>query len=83
MMAAFEAVDLDDHRIAGLTFDTNLRLCTGGSTWPVLARFDSWLLVGGRAREVYLTRSSAAERFMGTVLIVPIDDQPKLLFELL
>ena len=47
MATALVAVDLEEDRIAGLTVDTDLRLCTGGRAWPALARLNAWLLVGG------------------------------------
>ncbi len=83
MAAFFVATDLKNEGIAGSTVDGDLRLCTRGPTRPTWSRFNPWLLVGWWTREVNLIRSPAAERVMGAMLIVPIDNQAKLLFELL
>ena len=82
MATALVAIDLKDDRIAGLTMDADLRLCTRRAAWPALARLDAWLLVGLWTREVNLIRSPAAERVMGAMLIVPVDNEANLAFEM-
>ncbi len=45
MSTTFMAVDLDDHGIAWLTVNVNLRFCTRRFTWPVSTRLDARLFV--------------------------------------
>ena len=40
MAASFEAIDLDDDRIAGLAFDVDLRRGTRGTAWPAFSRLE-------------------------------------------
>jgi hypothetical protein len=83
MAAFFVATDLKNEGIAGSTVDGDLRLCTRGPTRPTWSRFNPWLLVGWWTREVNLIRSPAAKRVMGAMLVVPVDNDANLAFEML
>lgn len=82
MPPAFVAVDFKNHRITGLTIHTDLRLRTRRSAWPTWSCFHSWLLVGSGMREVDFIRRLAAKRVVGTVLVVPVDDEANLVLEI-
>jgi len=82
MAAFFVATDLKNEGIAGSTVDGDLRLCTRGPTRPTWSRFNPWLLVGWWTREVHFVRRLAAKRVMGAMLIVPVDNEANLAFEM-
>ncbi len=75
MQAVFQAIDLAEDWITRVDLYVDLRLCTGGSTWPVLAWLDARLFAGWRAREVNLVRRPAVESLVRAVLIGPVDDE--------
>gem|GEM_PF-4895035 len=78
MAPTFKAVDLQDDGIARLAFNVDLRPRTGRTARPTLARFEAWLLVGRRTREVHLVGCLAAKRLMWTMFVIPIADQADL-----
>ena len=82
MAACFVATDLKNEGIAGSTVDGDLRLCTRGPTRPTWSRFNPWLLVGWWTREVDFVRSPTAKRVIRAMLIVPIDNETNLTFEM-
>ena len=82
MATPLMTIDRENEWIAGLTLDANLRLCTGGSSWPISARLDAWPLVGWRTQEVDFVRRPAAKRVVGATLVVPVDKEANLTLEL-
>ena len=82
MATALVAVDFKDEHVAWLAVNTDLRLCTWGPTRPTWSRFNPWLLVGWWTREVHFVRRLAAKRVMGAMLIVPVDNEANLAFEM-
>jgi hypothetical protein len=68
-------VELKEDRIAGVTVDLDLRLRTGRAAWPLPAWFETRSRVGCRLSEIHLVRRLSIQRFVRTVLIVPIDDE--------
>ena len=82
MAASFEAIDFDTDRIAWVAFDIDLWRSTRRTAWPASTRFEPRLLVRGLARIVHLVRRLASERFVRTVLVVPIVDEREFPLEL-
>jgi hypothetical protein len=71
----FVTSDLDDDRNAWIALDAHLRLCAWRTTWPVLARLNTRLLVRWRTREVDLIRRAAVQGLVRAVLVVPGDGE--------
>jgi hypothetical protein len=69
--SAFVALDLRDDRIAGVSLNIDLRICTWRPAGPSSAGLDAGLFVRGWSREVHFVRRLAAESFVGSVLIIP------------
>ena len=82
MASAFQAIDLQDYRIAGITFNGNMRHSTRRAAWPAFTRFEPRLLAGRRARIIDFVRRLASERLVRTVLVVPIADEGEFPLEL-
>ena len=47
MTASFEAIDLDNNRIARVAVDTNQRRGTRRAAWPAGARFEAYRSLAG------------------------------------
>ena len=82
MASAFQAIDLQNDRIAGITCDIDLRGSTRRTAWPAFTWFEPRLLVSRRARMIDFVRRLASERLVRTVLVVPIADEGEFPLEL-
>ncbi len=82
MASAFQTINLQNYRIAGITFDGNMRYSTRRTAWPAFTRLEPWLLAGRRARIIDFVWRLASERLVRTVLVVPIADEGEFPLEL-